>query len=173
MGNINSEIESIIYELLLHPYSAAEYVNPIILVVSSLGLILFAAVVIGIPIALIIACVCNTRYARKFGFPTCSWMNPTTKIRCICCPSCYCVGVHANPDRSGSLITLPCEECCYTILHCPRPCTSWTDQNCWVAWKCCSCQSTLASGLSTSNSLSYCDDSQRRTSVNSSPSIAG
>ena len=121
MGNINSEIESLIYELLLHPYSAAEYVNPIILVVSSLGLILFAAVVIGTPIALIIACVCNTRYARKFGFPTCSWMNPTTKIRCICCPSCYCVGVHANPDRSGSLITLPCEECCYTILHCSRP----------------------------------------------------
>ena len=42
-------------------------------------------------------------------------------MKCRCFPFCYCVGVQNNIDLSGTLAVVPCDECCYSALNCPRP----------------------------------------------------
>ena len=80
-----------------------------------LGLAFLSPVFLGFSIAMI----CIIRYRRKLGFPF--NVFAFTRMKCRCRPYCYCVGTQTNADLSGVLTVVPCEECFYSALNCPRP----------------------------------------------------
>ena len=62
---------------------------------------------------------CLARYLSKlFGYPMCSG---SAELCTVCCPYCYCAGVHLRPDNTGFIKIIACCECCYSVCGCTRP----------------------------------------------------